>query len=282
MHVVTTPAEMQRWSSEHRRDGHTIGFVPTMGALHEGHTTLLETALSANDCAVLSVFVNPLQFNVASDFDNYPRTLDSDLSIAQSRGVDCVFIPAVEDMYPPGATVKVRPGSAADGMEGENRPGHFEGVTTIVAKLFNCVLPDRAYFGKKDYQQLAVIRQMVNDLDFPIGIVGVETVREPDGLAMSSRNVRLTPAHRRDATVLSAALNNAAAAHAGGLTDARGLESLVRDTVGGCASARLEYVSVVDRVTLGPLVDTSQGAVACLAVWFGDVRLIDNVELHAL
>lgn len=281
MQVVSTPSAMQRWSAAEKRVPHSLGFVPTMGALHEGHTRLLDVARSENDSTVLSIFVNPLQFNVKDDFDRYPRTVEDDLELARRHGVDCVFLPSAADMYPPDATVRVAPGSAAEGMEGEMRPGHFEGVTTIVAKLFNCVLPDRAYFGKKDYQQLAVVRQMVTDLDFSVGIVGVDTVRENDGLALSSRNTRLTQAHRAEASVLYRGLTVAADGHSRGITDTDALRRAVVEVVDTVPQARLEYVAIVDQVTLQPVTTTRDGAVVCIAAWFGDVRLIDNIELSA-
>lgn len=183
---------------------------------------------------------------------------------------------------PTTCTRTVAPGSAAEGMEGTMRPGHFEGVTTVVAKLFNCVLPDRAYFGKKDYQQLAVVRQMVADLDFPVEIVGIDTVREVDGVAMSSRNERLSKTDRAQASVLHRALTLAAEAHSAGHIDSTELMRTVTAEVETSERARLEYVAVVDRATLRPVSDTVAGAVICIAAWFGDVRLIDNIELPAL
>lgn len=279
MDVISAPVEMQRWVSAQRVSGRSIGFVPTMGALHAGHTTLLDESRQSNDVSVLSIFVNPLQFNVPSDFDKYPRETESDLALAKRHGVDCVFLPSERDMYGDNASVRVLAGSAALGMEGEMRPGHFDGVTTIVAKLFHCVLPDRAYFGKKDYQQLAVVRQMVKDLDFPVDVVGVDTVREPDGLAMSSRNVRLSATARAEAVVLYEALSTALRAHTKGCHHSEELVDLVLTTVAESSIARVEYVSIVDRIDLQPVEDTIDGAVLCLAAWFDDVRLIDNVEL---
>ncbi len=282
MQIVSTPVEMQKWGKAARSASRSVGFVPTMGALHAGHAHLLERSAGENDATVLSIFVNPLQFNDTGDFARYPRTLDRDLAEAESHGVDCVFLPSETDMYPPDASVRIAPGSASHGMEGDGRPGHFEGVATIVGKLFNCVLPDRAYFGKKDYQQLAVIRQMVADLDFPVEIVGIDTVRESDGLAMSSRNMRLEANDRVDATVLHRALLAAGSAHRGGTHDAAEIETIVRRTVETSSRARLEYASVVHQTTLRAVDSTEHGAVVCLAAWFGDVRLIDNLELPAV
>lgn len=279
MQIISAPAEMQQWSNKERSAGRSIGFVPTMGALHKGHTLLLDRARGDNDSTVLSIFVNPLQFNEMSDFDKYPRMVESDLDQARQHGVDCVFLPAAVDMYPPNASVRVLPGSASHGMEDDMRPGHFEGVTTIVAKLFNCVLPHRAYFGKKDYQQLAVVRQMVEDLNFGLDVVGIDTVREHDGLAMSSRNVRLLPDDREHAPAIFRSLSAARLSHASGNTDA---SSITREVLAGIATterARIEYAAVVDPVTLRPVETTADGAVVCVAAWFGDVRLIDNIEL---
>lgn len=279
MQVIPAPAAMQQWSAAARSAGRSIGFVPTMGALHAGHTFLLDRARDENDVTVLSVFVNPLQFNERNDFERYPRTIEDDLALARQHGVDCVFLPSADDMYPPDASVRVLPGSVANGMEGDMRPGHFEGVTTVVAKLFNCVQPHRAYFGRKDYQQLAVISQMVDDLNFGLDIVAVDTVREPDGLALSSRNVRLLPADREQATVIHRSLSAARSAHASGCTDASTIREGVLAGLATADRARVEYVAVVDPVTLRPVSTTTDGAVVCVATWFGNVRLIDNVEL---
>lgn len=279
MRIITTPAEMQEWSRLERTADRTIGFVPTMGALHDGHVSLVCESTKDNDSTVLSVFVNPMQFNVRSDYAAYPRTTDDDIRIARDNGVDAVYMPTVETMYPEGASCVVEPGTAAAGMEGAHRPGHFRGVTTVVAKLFNAVIPDVAYFGTKDYQQLAVIRQMVRDLDFPLRIVGVETVREPDGLAMSSRNVRLGGTDRSTAPVIHRALSSALREHLRGMTDAAVLAASVSAATDSAPGMTTEYVSVVDPVTLSPVNETRDGAVICVAVWLGGVRLIDNVVL---
>lgn len=279
MRIITTPAEMQEWSRLERISDKTIGFVPTMGALHAGHVSLLRESTLDNNRTVLSIFVNPMQFNVESDYAAYPRTTDDDIEIARDTGVHAVYLPTAETMYPEGASCVVEPGTAATGMEGTHRPGHFRGVTTVVAKLFNTVTPDVAYFGTKDYQQLAVIRQMVRDLDFPLRIVGVETVREPDGLAMSSRNVRLDSNDRSTAPVIHRALSSALGEHLGGLTDAAVLAAGVTATMDSAPGMKIEYVSVVDPVTLSPVNETRDGAVICVAVWLGGVRLIDNVVL---
>jgi pantoate--beta-alanine ligase len=229
---------------------------------------------------VLSIFVNPTQFNVAEDFDKYPRTLEHDLHIAEQNNIDVVYAPTVDVMYPKGSSVVVQPGTSSVRMEGAMRPGHFAGVTTVVSKLFNAVLPHRAYFGKKDFQQLAVIQEMVRDLDFPIEIVGVDTVRESDGLAMSSRNVRLTRENRAAASSISEGLFAARTRHELGEHNSRDLLELVTSYISQHDSANIEYVDVCNPVDLNSIDDTSAGAVICVAAWFGDVRLIDNVELN--
>ena len=274
---VHSPREMHRWVAANAEG--TRGLVPTMGALHEGHETLLQRAREENDRVVLSIFVNPAQFNVQSDFDKYPRTLERDLRIAEHHGVDAVYLPTVEAMYPQGFASFVEPGTTAEPMEGEGRPGHFRGVTTVVAKLFHAVSPHRAYFGKKDYQQLAVIRQMVAELDFAVHLVGVDTVREPDGLAMSSRNVRLSDEARKDAPVIHEALQAVRVARASGETDPRALCAAFDGVLSRSTRIRLEYASIVDSVTLATVEDCSRPTVMCVAAWYDDVRLIDNVEL---
>lgn len=279
MLILRTPREMQEWAMSSHAHDQRIGFVPTMGALHIGHESLLSHSVAENDVTVLSIFVNPTQFNVAADFDKYPRTFETDIEIARKNNVDVVYAPTVDVMYPPHASVTVNPGTASLGMEGAMRPGHFAGVTTVVAKLFNAVLPQRAYFGKKDYQQLAVIKQMAADLDFPIEIVGIDTVRDDDGVAFSSRNVRLTPEHRHAATSISRGLFEARRQHVSGISDASRLADLVSTEISHTAIGTLEYVEVCDPVRLTPVSDTSSGAVICVAAWFGDVRLIDNIEL---
>lgn len=279
MQILRTPTEMQEWSLEARHLGQSVGFVPTMGALHRGHATLMRHSVQENNVSVLSIFVNPTQFNVADDFEKYPRTFETDLEIARENQISAVYAPTVETMYPPSSSVTVQPGTASHGMEGAMRPGHFEGVTTVVAKLFNSVLPHRAYFGKKDYQQLAVIRQMVVDLNFPIEIIGVDTVREADGLALSSRNVRLTQQHRDDASAISQGLFTALRMHQGGVHDSQKLKEAVNSTVSESQLAKIEYVEICHPTTLTPIVNTQDGAVICVAAWYGDVRLIDNIEL---
>ena len=278
MNILSSPAEMHEWVRA-LSPQKTIGFVPTMGALHAGHEALLQQSRGENDVTVLSIFVNPTQFNVAADFDAYPRTNERDLRIAEHHGVYAVYMPSTESIYPDGWRVFIEPGSASDPMEGAGRPGHFRGVATIVSKLFHAVQPHRAYFGKKDYQQLAVIRQMVSELDFDIEIIGVDTIRHDDGLAMSSRNVRLTPEQRASAPVIYRALTSARHAVATGINDARAIEEMITQEIQTEPLCTVEYVSLVRRDNLSSISTMTEDSVVCVAVWFGDVRLIDNIEL---
>lgn len=276
--VVSSPSEMHEWLHANR-NGRTIGFVPTMGALHTGHEVLLQQAKHENDLTVLSIFVNPTQFNVQSDFDAYPRNTERDLKIAEHHGVDVVYLPTSESMYPSGWRVFVEPGTAADPLEGLGRPGHFRGVATVVTKLFHATQPTRAYFGKKDYQQLSVIRQMVNELDFAIQIVGVETVRHDDGLAMSSRNVRLNKKERSEAPIIFESLRKAKRLVEAGEASALILQQEIESTLGSVEGCKIEYVSIARASDLQAITTIDCPAVICLAVWFGDVRLIDNTEI---
>jgi len=251
-----------------------------MGALHRGHGRLIEVARERSAAVVVSIFVNPLQFDRKDDLERYPRTLDADLKICNELGVDVVFAPTVVEMYPvePLCTVTVK--RLTDGLCGRFRPGHFDGVATVVTKLFEIVQPDEAYFGEKDAQQLAVIRRMVVDLNMPLEIVGVGTVREDDGLAMSSRNARLSPEERSKATALYRALQEAERAIAGGERNARVVEQRAAAVIPPDASLRLEYLDVVDPVEL-QRVDTIAGPVLVAgALWVGSTRLIDNVTCH--
>jgi pantoate--beta-alanine ligase len=257
-----------------------VGFVPTMGALHRGHLSLVEAARA--DCAavVASIFVNPKQFGPNEDLARYPRPEAQDLALLKDAGVALAFAPGVDLMYPAGHVTRVRVGGIAERLEGAHRPGHFDGVCTIVAKLFNLVQPDRAYFGRKDAQQLAVIRQMVHDLDQALEVIGCATVRDDDGLALSSRNIYLSPEERAQALSLSRGLRRAHAAYLDGVRDADGLRRLVLDEIEAQPLASIDYVSVADAVTLeeleGPL---TRPALLSLAVRFGTTRLIDNVTL---
>jgi pantoate--beta-alanine ligase len=281
MIICTTPREIRDWVRQQRVSPNTtVGFVPTMGALHDGHLSLMRLARKECNVVVVSIFVNPLQFNVQADFDKYPRTDEQDLTLCRELGVDAVYMPTTDVMYPLGHETTVLPGATAEPMEGAGRPGHFAGVTTVVTKLFNSVQPDCAYFGQKDYQQLAVIRKMADDLDMGIKIVGAPTVREDDGLAMSSRNARLSPQDRNAAPIVHRGLNAAKHAFDNGERDASNLCTIVSDMYATESLARPEYVSIANARTLQPIEKVEDPAVIAVAVWFGDVRLIDNIELR--
>ncbi|MDH7602884.1 MAG: pantoate--beta-alanine ligase [Armatimonadota bacterium] len=280
MQTANTVSEARVAISNPRQAGSSIGFVPTMGALHEGHLSLIRRARAECAYVVVSIFVNPTQFGPGEDYDRYPRTLDQDLEKCRSAGVDLVFVPSASEMYPSGfdSWVEVK-GLITEDLEGAFRPGHFRGVTTVCAKLFNIVNPHRAYFGMKDYQQLKVIQKMVRDLNMPIEIVPCETVREPDGLAMSSRNSYLSGQERRAAVVLSRSLDAARDAFAGGQKEAGALENVARQVIETEPLARIDYVAIRDAENLEPIRVVDRSAVLLLAVRIGDTRLIDNCLL---
>jgi len=265
---------------EARAAGRRVGVVPTMGAFHEGHTSLMRRAREETDLVVVTLFVNPLQFGDADDLAAYPRDEEQDRRIAQEIGVDLLFAPAAEEMYPAGSPeVSVDPGPLGDRLEGASRPGHFRGVATVVAKLLHAVGPARAYFGEKDAQQLVVIRRAVRDLSFPVEIVACPTVREPDGLALSSRNRRLTPEQREAAGCLFLALSEAAELARAGERDAAKLVAAMAREVGATPLARLDYAAVVDDETFDDVREISRPARALVAARFDEVRLIDNLLL---
>lgn len=257
----------------------TVGFIPTMGYLHAGHISLAKRARDECTSVVASIFVNPTQFGPNEDLAKYPRDLPRDLALLEAAGVDLVWTPTPEIMYPPGFQTWVTVDDLTRPLEGEIRPGHFRGVTTVVAKLFNAVEPSKAYFGQKDAQQAAVIRQMVKDLDFPIDIVVCPIVREPDGLAMSSRNVYLNPEERQAATVLFRSLCAAQSAYDSGERQAESLRARVRAIVAGEPLARLQYVSCADYDTLEELEKVTGKALLSMAIYLGKTRLIDNFVL---
>ncbi len=275
--VIETIEGMRGAVREARARGHVIGLVPTMGALHEGHGKLIERARTECGFVAVSVFVNPIQFNQASDYQGYPRALARDVEFCAARGVDVVFAPGDAAMYPEPSLTFVEPTRITDHLCGARRPGHFKGVATVVAKLLNIVQPDRAYFGEKDAQQLAMIKRMVKDLDLPVEIVGVETVREPDGLAMSSRNCRLEAGERRLALALYRALRTAADRIASGATDPRAIEREAAATIPEDRRVRLEYLEIVEPETLQPVEQVAGPVRVAGALWVGDVRLIDNL-----
>ncbi|HEV8697055.1 MAG TPA: pantoate--beta-alanine ligase [Candidatus Limnocylindrales bacterium] len=276
MRVLRTRAELRAALADAPRP---VGLVTTMGWLHEGHRELMRTARAENATTVVTIFVNPRQFNEASDYTQYPRNEAQDLAISESESVDLVFAPDVPEIYPEGFDTTVSVGAVARPLEGAARPGHFDGVATVVAILFGLVGADRAYFGQKDAQQVMVIRQMARDLAVGTEVVTLPTVREPDGLAMSSRNVHLSPEQRAAATVLRRALVAARDAWAGGERSAEALRTTMRRVLAGEPLADVEYVSVADGRTLAEL-DTIDGpALASMAVRFGSTRLIDNEPL---
>jgi pantoate--beta-alanine ligase len=256
-----------------------FGLVPTMGALHEGHLSLVRRAREECGGVGVSIFVNPAQFGPDEDLNRYPRDLDKDLKLLESLGVDIVWAPSPDDVYPPAFQTWVDVSEVSKGLEGERRPGHFRGVATVVAKLFNVFTPHRAYFGQKDAQQVAVIRRMAEDLDFPIEVVVCPTVRAPDGLALSSRNDYLSPGERQAATVLFRALSAARAVYGNGQRDAGALCAAMRATIEAEPSARLDYVSAADPETLAELDRVEDGVLLSLAVYIGRTRLIDNFRV---
>lgn len=276
MQVFRTVSEIRAWRGSLSGD---VGLVPTMGYLHEGHLSLVRAARAENAHVVTSIFVNPTQFAPNEDLERYPRDERRDLALLEEEGVDAVFAPEVGEMYPEGFETYVSVERATQRLEGASRPTHFRGVTTVVLKLFNIVQPRRAYFGQKDAQQLAVIRRMVRDLNAPVEIVGMPIVREPDGLAMSSRNVYLSPEERRAALALSRALRQAEELFAAGERDAGIIRSAVESTIGAEPLAAIDYVSVADTETLEELTAVERPALVSVAARFGGTRLIDNVTL---
>jgi pantoate--beta-alanine ligase len=279
MIVLETVADVRRTCDRARARGGHVGFVPTMGCFHEGHRSLMRAAREANDFVVTSLFVNPTQFSPAEDLDAYPRDLEGDAAAAASEGVDVLFVPTAAEMYPDGARTTVSVQELTRTLCGASRPGHFDGVTTIVAKLFAIVGPCRAYFGRKDAQQLAVVRRMAFDLDLPVELVGCPLVREPDGLALSSRNAYLSADERRAAVVLSQALRAAGDAARRGERDPAVLLALIADVVGAEPRVRLDYAEVVDSATLQPVEHLGGELLVAIAAFVGPARLIDNVSL---
>jgi len=278
--VITTVAELRRVLDERRRRGETVGVVPTMGALHEGHLNLVRTACAECDSTFVTVYVNPTQFAPHEDFNRYPRNLDHDLQLLKTVGQVLVFAPTDAEMYPAGFQTTVEVSNLSQGFEGELRPTHFRGVATVVTKLFTAVDADYAYFGQKDFQQLRIVQQLVRDLNLRTVIRPCPTTREPDGLAMSSRNRFLTAAEREQGLSLSRALGIAAEMTKRGETDVSELEGAMRDTL-AAVGLQPDYAAVVDRETLQPLRQLTRPAVALIAAKVGKTRLIDNILLEA-
>jgi pantoate--beta-alanine ligase len=279
--VVTTVDEARKLLDDARAGGARVGLVPTMGALHDGHLSLMRRAIEECGYVVATVFVNPLQFAPTEDFAAYPRDLDRDTALADDVGVDLVFAPPLEEMYPGDVVTRVLVGGLADVLDGVSRPGHFDGVATVVAKLFNIAGPCRAYFGEKDYQQLQIVTRMAADLSIPVEVVPCPIVREPDGLALSSRNAYLTPEERSAATVLSRALRAGAEAIEAGERDPAAARGVMAGLIEAEPRADLDYAHVVDARTL-QAVDPLAGELRLLvAARFGRARLIDNLGAHA-
>ena len=280
MRIITSPAEMKAWAGEQQSDGHSLALVPTMGFFHKGHLALMRMAAARADKVVVSLFVNPIQFGPGEDLDQYPVDLHRDEELARNQGVSVLFIPKREDMYPAGFQTLISVPELARHLCGADRPGHFNGVTTVVCKLFHIVRPDFAIFGEKDFQQLAVIRRMVADLNMDVEILAHPIVREPDGLAMSSRNSYLGIDERRQALCLSGSIAHARKLYADGVRDTERLADEVRQTIEPVADARIQYISFVDRTTLEPVSQADDNTQLALAVTIGGrVRLIDNGRL---
>ena len=278
MLVVSTIEQLRAFLASARAEGKSVGLVPTMGALHEGHASLVERSVAANDVTVVSVFVNPTQFNDKGDLERYPRTLEADCQLLEGLGTDCVFAPSAEEVYPEPDTRVFDFAPLDKVMEGIYRPGHFNGVAQIVSKLFMYVEPDRAYFGEKDFQQLAIIREMVRQMDFKLEIVGCPIVREQDGLALSSRNALLTPEQRHTALAISKTLFESvefAKNHTLAETKQR-----VEEAIAATEGLELEYYEIVDGNTLQPVSawDETNYVMGCITVYCGKVRLIDNIR----
>ena len=280
MNVVATAKEMQSWALAEKKAGERIALVPTMGALHEGHCSLLREGRKLASKLVLSIFVNPTQFGPNEDLSKYPSNLEGDLAKAKACGVDTVFLPSSSEIYPEGYKTSVHVEGFSDFLCGKSRPGHFQGVATVVLKLFNIVQPDIALFGQKDFQQLRVIEQMVQDLNLPVQIIGMPIVREADGLAMSSRNQYLSPEERKSALVLSASLVLAQKLIEQGVRDPKKISQSVRHLLEESGKIRIDYVSLCDPKTLQELQTLTLPALLALACFVGSTRLIDNRMLR--
>ena len=278
LELVTVP-DVRGWVRARRREGRRIALVPTMGYLHQGHLALVDEARRRADVVIMTIFVNPLQFGPGEDLTRYPRDLPRDRRLAEERGVDALFIPSDAVMYPASPEIRIVPGRAAERWEGAARPGHFAGVLTVVAKLFHLTEPDVACFGRKDVQQSVLIRQMVRELDWPIDLVVVPTVREADGLALSSRNAYLDPAERERATALSGALREAHGAWRAGERGAARIEARMHRFLAAYPELQVEYVAVAEPESLAPVTEVREDTVVAIAARIGRTRLIDNIVL---
>jgi len=279
MKHIQSVAEMKAVRREITRSGRTLGFVPTMGALHDGHASLVRASKTQCQATVVSIFVNPLQFAPTEDLDKYPRTMERDSQLLQELGVEVLYAPTVEEMYPAGATTYVEVAGISDRLDGGSRPGHFRGVATVVAKLFEIVRPDCAFFGQKDAAQVAVLRRMVRDLDMDVELVVCPIVREKDGLAMSSRNAYLSPVERKQALILNRSLMRVQHTADTGEREVAKLIETGKSVIGEEPGARLDYFAIVDPDTLEPVSDLSRGALVAVAAYVGITRLIDNILL---
>ncbi len=277
MKIFKLRAEIAEFCKKTRSQGKTIGFVPTMGALHTGHLKLVEQALAENDIVICSIFVNPIQFNNPDDLNKYPRTFNEDIAMLENLDCTAVFSPDVNEMYPEPATMHYDFGLLDKVMEGKFRPGHFNGVAIVVSRLFKIVGPHKAYFGEKDYQQLAIIRKLVEIENSPVDVVACKTIREHDGLAMSSRNKRLSERQRKEAPLIYKALSSVPDLVS--VYDLDRVKNDISETINANPEMKLEYFEISDAITLSPLQNPEKGtkAVACIAVFMGDVRLIDNI-----
>jgi pantoate--beta-alanine ligase len=280
MRVITTIQNMQTEVVKLKSQSNSIGFVPTMGFLHEGHLTLLKRAREENDIVVLSIFVNPLQFGPTEDLSTYPRDFDRDQSLAECEGIDFLFYPSVEEMYHHSSSVRVIVQERTDVLCGKSRPGHFNGVATVLTKLFNIVLPTRAYFGKKDAQQVAVVEGLITDFNFPIELIPVDIVREKDGLAKSSRNVNLLPDERRQAVALYKSLAVAKETIEGGERNPRTIKNLISNMIRSETNGQIDYVEIYSYPQLKALENIDGACIIAIAVKFSKVRLIDNIILE--
>lgn len=279
--VIGSKHELRLAVQQARQEGRGVGFVPTMGALHDGHLSLVRASRERLGFTVVSIFVNPLQFGPAEDFDAYPRPLEDDLALLEAEGVDVAFVPTVREMYGEGVQVTVDAGPLGTIWEGASRPGHFAGAATVVCKLFGVVRPDQAFFGEKDYQQLQIVTRMSADLDLGVEVVGCPIVRDADGLALSSRNRYLSAEERRSAFALSRALESGSACFASGERSARAIEAAMLEVLEAEPAVSVDYAAVVDSATLEPLECVGSDARAILAARVGRTRLIDNRALDA-
>ncbi len=276
--VIRSSAELRERVAAWKRSGMLVGVVPTMGALHDGHLSLVRAARAQSDRVIVTIFVNPMQFNNASDLEKYPRDEGHDLSLLEAAGVDVLFAPGVDEVYPQGFATKVSVAGISEPLEGAFRPGHFDGVATVVSKLFGMTQAGRAFFGEKDWQQLQVVRRLTTDLNIPVRVIGCPTIREEDGLAMSSRNVRLSAAERETAPALHAAMQAAAAAMREGTPVAEALDT-ARAAIAAAGFGTVEYLDLRRAESLAPAEDLSEPVRMLAAIWLGDVRLIDNIAV---